>query len=329
MNTYNKDNILDNFNALVDLYLNSSSEEEKKNIYSQMLFIYNIEPKLAKSCRLFSYKPKNYNAYLKEKEAQKKRRYLELDCLTRNICFNLWDEINKYYPLDTNRVSNGIYSYEEYMSILRNFFKEKFPSDLELFSSDIEENNLIIRKSFPFSNANIYYLESLKKYYINIEYYKRLRTYDMASTVHEYGHASTFIQSNIYTSRDYVLNEVIASLYELVFLDYYLSKYGNEYSYMEMIRIFNTTCINSINRTIRKGYNYKEYHINMIEALYGQLIASSIYIKYRDKDLDSIIEILKNNYSKVNGFELLRSIDISTDDLIDTSEDISKLVLRR
>ena len=67
----------------------------------------------------------------------------------------------------------------------------------------------------------------------------------------------------------------------------------------------------------------------MIEALYGQLIAATIYIKYRDKDLNSIIEILKNNYSKVDGFELLRSIDISIDDLIDTSEDISKLVLRR
>ena len=32
MNTYNKDNILDDFNALVDLYLNSSSAEERKNI---------------------------------------------------------------------------------------------------------------------------------------------------------------------------------------------------------------------------------------------------------------------------------------------------------
>ena len=45
--------------------------------------------------------------------------------------------------------------------------------------------------------------------------------------------------------------------------------------------------------------------------------------------LNNIIEILKNNYSKVDGFELLRSIDIIIDDLIDTSEDISKLVLRR
>ena len=48
MNTYNKDNVLRDFNTLLDLYLNSSSEEKKINIYSQMLFIYNIEPKLVK-----------------------------------------------------------------------------------------------------------------------------------------------------------------------------------------------------------------------------------------------------------------------------------------
>ena len=329
MNTYNIDNVLRDFNTLLDLYLNSSNEEEKINIYSQMQFIYNIDSKLAKSTRVCNYKPSNYNGYIKEKELIKKRRYLELDGLTRKICFNLWEEINKYYPLDTTIIFSNTYSYERYLSILRSFFREKFPSDLVLFDKDTEENNLIIRKSFPFSYANIYYLESLKKYYINIEYYKKINAFNMASTVHEYGHASTFMQSNIYTSRDYILNEVIASLYELVFLDYYLSKYGDEYSYIEIIRIFNTACINSINSTIRKGYNYKEHHINMIEALYGQLIAVSIYIKYCDKDLDSIIKILKDNYSKVNGFELLRSIDISIDDLIDTSEDISKLVLRR
>lgn len=43
-------------------------------------------------------------------------------------------------------------------------------------------------------------------------------------------HASTFMQSNIYTSRDYILNEAIAFFIEIIFLDYYLSKYGNEYS---------------------------------------------------------------------------------------------------
>ncbi len=32
--------------------------------------------------------------------------------------------------------------------MLRTFFKENFPSDLELFNKDIEENNLTIRKRF-------------------------------------------------------------------------------------------------------------------------------------------------------------------------------------
>ena len=54
MNTYNIDNVLRDYNTLLDLYLNSSSEEKKIHIYSQMLFIYNIEPKLVKDSKLFS-----------------------------------------------------------------------------------------------------------------------------------------------------------------------------------------------------------------------------------------------------------------------------------
>ena len=94
MNTYNKDNVLRDYNTLLDLYLNSSSEEKKINIYSQMLFIYNIEPKLVKGSKLFSYKPSNYSIYTRERESARKKRYLELDNLTRKICFNLWEEIS-------------------------------------------------------------------------------------------------------------------------------------------------------------------------------------------------------------------------------------------
>lgn len=329
MDIYNRNNILNDYYKLVDLYLNSSNEDEKKNIYSQMLFIYNIDPKLAKENKLFSYKPKNYNTYLKNKEQSKKKYYAELDSLTRNICFNLWDEINRYYPLYTSVVFNKFYSSSSYTYILQEFFKKIFPEDLKLFKNDINQNNLIIRKGFLFSSASIFYLEALCKYYINIEYYKGLNVFNMVSTIHEYGHASTFMKSSIYDSKNYILNEVISSLYELLFLEYYLQKYGNDNSNEEMIRLFNTSCINRLRMKLPNKSSYKIHHIDMIESLYGQLIAASIYIKYNDKDLENIIKILKENYSKVDGFELLRSIDISKDDLIDTSEDIGKLILRR
>ncbi len=329
MNTYNINNVLEDFNKLVDLYLSSSSDEEKKNIYSQMLFIYNIDPKLAKGSKLFSYKPKNYNAYLKKKEQSKKMEYAKLDSLTRHICFNLWEEINKYYPLYTSIIFDNSYDYKNYANILECFFKKNFPKDLDLFQNDIRQNNLIIKKGFLFSCANIFYLESLSKYYINIEYYGKLNAFNMASTIHEYGHASTFMQNSTYNSKNYILNEVISSLYELLFLDYYLQMYGNEYNREEIIRLFNTTCIDRLKSSLPNRSEYRIRHIDMIESLYGQLIAATIYIKYCDKDLYDKIKLLKDNYSKVDGFELLRSIDITTDDLIDTSEDISKLVLRR
>lgn len=327
MNTYDKDTVIKDFYALTNLYLNSTSDEDKSNIYSQMLFIYNIDPKLAKSYNLFSYEPSGYNAYLKKQYLHKKNRYLELDSLTKNICFNLWEEINKYYPLNTNILFNNAYSYEEYLSIIKDFFKQRFPNDIELFNNDVNNNNLIIKKRFLFSSANIFYLELLKKYYINVEYYKRLTAFNIASTIHEYGHASTFMQNYQYNSRDYILNEVISSLYELLFLNYYLEVYGSRNNQEEIIRLFNTTCISRLKLSILNKYN--NYYLNMIESLYGQLIAGTIYIKYSDKDLNKIIKLLKDNYSKVDGFELLKSIDISTNDLIDTSRDINKLILRK
>ena len=83
----------------------------------------------------------------------------------------------------------------------------------------------------------------------------------MASVIHEYGHASTFISSESYESKDYILNEVISYLYELVFLDYYLRKYGNENNYKEIIRVFNFSCIIKLKNHLSKNYKYNHKSI--------------------------------------------------------------------
>lgn len=329
MHKYNKEVILNDFNQLLSLYLNSDNYIEKSSIYSQMLFIYNIDSKLAKSNNLFSYKPKNHSRILKKEEIIKINRYLDLDKLTKILCFNLYDELDRFYPLGSSIIINNKYKYEDYLNMIRDFFKEFFPNSLELFNNDINNGNIIIGKDLFFSSASILYLESIKKYYIMIDYYKNLNAFNIASTIHEYGHASTFMNNNCYESKDYILNEVISTLYELMFLDYYLKKYGNENNYEEIIRIFNGSCISRLKNYLLKNYKHNHQYIYMLESLYGQVIGTSIYIKYRDSDILEKIKFLQENYSKVDGFELLKSIDISEEDLIDTSSDISRLVLRR
>lgn len=331
MDTYNKENILNDFNRLIDLYSNSLTAEDRKKIYFQMCFISNIDPRLGKYVKISNYKTKNNAEILKEKEKSKKKKYLELDSLTRNLCFNLLYEINKYYPLNSSILTNRQCNYETYINLLEDFLSRVFPDDLELFRRDNREKNLIIKRGFLFSSANIFYLEDLKKYYINIEYCKNLKIFDIASTAHEYGHASTFMQNFKYNSKDFILDEAISSLYELLFFDYYLRIYGKEDNYLEMIRIFNTYCIRRLNKILGtlSIFNYSMTNINMMEALYGQLIAATIYIKYNNKDINKIIKILQSNYSSINGFELLKKIDIDEEDLLDTSMDISKLVLKK
>lgn len=329
MHKYNKEVVLNDFDKLVSLYLNSNSDIEKNSIYSQMLFIYNIDSRLARNNKLFSYKPKNYSKILKEEEIKRRNRYLDLDNLTRTLCFNLNLELDKFYPLWSSIIINNEYEYNDFLNVIEEFLSKLFPYSLELFNSDIKNGNIIIRRDLFFSSANIFYLESIKKYYIMIDYYKKLNAFNIASVIHEYGHASTFISNESYESKDYILNEVISYLYELVFLDYYLRKYGNENNYKEIIRVFNFSCIIKLKNHLSKNYKYNHNTISMIESLYGQVIGTSIYIKYRDSDILEKIKFLQENYSKVDGFELLKSIDISEEDLIDTSSDISKLVLRR
>ena len=98
---------------------------------------------------------------------------------------------------------------------------------------------------------------------------------------------------------------------------------------MKIIRVFNFSCIIKLKNHLSKNYKYNHNTTSMIESLYGQVIGTSIYTKYRDSDILERIKFLQENYSKVDGFELLKSIDISEEDLIDTPSDISKLVLRR
>lgn len=329
MQTYNEESVIYDFNRLLDLYLNTNDDKEKANIYSQMLFIYNISTSLAKKNKLFSYKPKGYSKYVKLEDSIRRERYSELSGLTRALCYNLSKEMDKYYTFDCPPVKCDKISYEEYLNVIRGFLKRTFPDDLELFEKDVINGNLILKKDILFSSADIYYLEKIKKYYIMIKYYKHLTAFDIASTIHEYGHASTFIKNDTYNSNDYIMNEVISTLYELMFLDYYLSTYYNNLYYKEIIGIFNGSCVSKLRNIISKRIVYSSYVMSMTEALYGQIIASSIYTKYYDKDILEKIGILKDNYSKVNAFELLRSINITENDLIDTSIDISKLILRR
>ena len=116
MHKYNKEVILNDFNQLLSLYLNSDNYIEKSSIYSQMLFIYNIDSKLAKSNNLFSYKPKNHSRILKKEEIIKINRYLDLDKLTKILCFNLYDELDRFYPLGSSIIINNKYKYEDYRS---------------------------------------------------------------------------------------------------------------------------------------------------------------------------------------------------------------------
>lgn len=328
MSIHNEENIIEDLNKLIELY-NNSSDKEKEKIYSQMVFIYELNRKLVKKYKIRNYKPKKYLKYVLEEEKNKKNAYKELDELSNDIIYNLNSEIIKYRHQRTHALNTTKYTFEEYKNIISSFFKDTLPDDLALFNKDIDQGNLIIRKAKLFDKASIYYLEELKKYYITICYSSYFNAYNILSTIHEYGHASTFINNGSYKSKDYIFEEVISTLYELMFLDYYLSKYTSSDNYIEILMIYNSSCISTLNDFFTKQQRYTNHIVNMLEATYGQIIATTIYTKYHDNDILNIIKIIKDNYSTLGTFEILNSIDITKEDLIDNSKDISKLILKR
>lgn len=329
MESYNSSTILSDLDELISLYINSEDENKKRLIYNQMLFASNIDPKTIGKKEISKYKPKDYNRYQKDMLKTKKLKLLEFDNLTRILCFNLYEELNKFYPLYSSVIINNNFNYNRYLETIRNFFRDVIPTDLSMFDNSIAQNRLILNRDMLFSTGDIICLDSIKKYYIMIYYCDKLKPLDMAITIHEYGHASTLITSGSYNSRDYLFNEVVSCLYELLFLNYYISEYGCKYNEEEIFRIFNTSCIEKLRSKLFRRSRYNCNIVNMIEALYGEIISITIYCKYFNDNLLDKIEFIKKNYSKLNCFELLGMLDISDNDLINTSSDLGKLVLKR
>lgn len=329
MESYNYSTILSDLDELISLYVSSEDDEEKKHIYNQMLFASNIDSKIIRKKELSKYKPKDYNRYLKDTLKAKKLKLLEFNDLTRILCFNLYEELNKYYPIYSSIIISEDFNYNRYLEIMRNFFKDVLPTDLSIFDNSIIDKRLILNRDMLFSSGNVICLDSIGKYYIMIYYCDRLKPLDMATTIHEFGHASTLITSGSYNSKDYLFNEVVSCLYELLFLNYYLNEYGCKYNEEEIFRIFNFSCVEKLKNKLFRGSNIDHNVINMIEALYGEIISVTIYCKYFNDNLLEKIEFIKKNYSKFDCFKILELLGISENDLIDTSYNLNKLVLKR
>lgn len=334
--SYNKDKVKKDYNCLLDRY-NRSNEQEQEHIYEQLFFIDYIDKKILSVKNKSITTPKNYLSMQLKKEKEENDFLNAIKYLTEELCYNLVGVLNKVSVSQITELSRRKITKEQFYKEILSFFDNNFKDESNLVIDTFTEGRIRLKRSLLSRSAYIIYLESLKKFYIDITYFKNLSLSDASYTIHEFGHAMTFKKNNIYETKDPISRELIASLYEIMYLkDIYSS---------ENIRLLKEVCLllkssglyqiidyleeNHRNKKMLL-YNHETYLNNKIIALYGYVIALTIIQKYQDNtELLEIINILKSKVTSVPTFDLLKNIEIKKEDVVDTTKDLKKLILTK
>lgn len=325
--SFNEEEMLDKYYKLLQMF-SSAPSEEKASLYGQLLglkeYLVNNKvflPKEPAECVIERIK------YIENKEAV----FKELEELTSKICYYWCLNLRKISRYNRSELLSKTCSKEEFYLQLRNFFKAIFPNDLPLVNDAFNNGKILVKKTFFYSKAEMLYLPSLREYYIKILLSRKLNMQDVRNTVHEFGHVSEFMANGLCTSKDFVMEEVLANLYELLFIDYY-SNGNKEFNLFEFGRLFKAIDIYSLDYGfLLSPYQstlYRKY-ISEIEYLYDCVISLTLFSKKDEPSFINKIQYIKDNNPYIPFLELLENIGIKEDDLIYTSKNMKELILSR
>lgn len=330
MNSYNFDNnrLSSNYNTLLELYKIAPNNAEKVKIYSQLDTInkYLAPGKYPKLSR-----PIKHKEYIEGERIKRRDIFRVLEKQTRELCNN-WKYSIEDLPILIDRNRQIFKHKEELNSKLLSFFNTVIPEDKHLVEDALKDKRVKITKTVFFPSADIIYLESIKEYYIKIAYNKKLTDNHLGYLIHEFGHASVYTTNGKWQSYDYILEEVIACLYELLFIDYRdkdkneeirLSNIRNYFKSVGVYYLFNYFETVPMNNKL-----YEEY-LDIVITLYANIISLELFSRRNEKDFSDSIKYMKENFSSRPAFDILKDIDITEEDLINTSRNIKTKVLSK
>lgn len=73
---------------------------------------------------------------------------------------------------------------------------------------------------------------------------------------------------------------------------------------------------------------YEEY-LDIVITLYANIISLELFSRRNEKDFSDSIKYMKDNFSSRPAFDILKDIDITEEDLINTSRNIKTKVLSK
>lgn len=325
--SFNEKEMLDKYNKLLQIF-SSAPSEEKASVYGQLqgLKDYLVNHKVFLPQAPCEYAIERIK-YIENKEAV----FKELDELTSKICYYWCLNLRKISGYNKSELLRKTCSKEEFYLQIKNFFKTIFPNDLSLVEDTFNNGKILVKRTLFSPKAEMLYLPSLREYYIKILSSRKLNMQDVRNTIHEFGHVSEFMANGLCTSKDFVMEEVLANLYELLFIDYY-SNSNKEFNLFEFGRLFKTINIYSLDYGfLLSPYQntlYRKY-ISEIEFLYDCVISLTLFSKKDEPDFYDKVQYIKDNNPYIPFLELLENIGIKEDDLIYTSKHMKELILSR
>ncbi len=162
--SFNQDKILNNYNKLLELYNNATSEEEKIKIYSNLKSLSRYI--MHKKNQIIE--PKNYKEELSQRRKQIISSVIELDSLTRELCYYWSNNLYQITSFHNSFLSSFRINKEEYLNRILTFIKENFSEDLSLVKRTFDEGKIQVKKSLIMSKSEMYIFEMLNDFYINI-----------------------------------------------------------------------------------------------------------------------------------------------------------------
>lgn len=332
---FNKKIVLDDYNKLLNMYLNCTDETSKAYLYKQLQFMYYVDKKLAKQKLNDITMPSEYKKISVEEKKQEKSFFDEIDDLTCEICYNLRTAIPEFKSVVVSSMLNRKITFYEYRKELSTFFEESIPDDIKLVNDTFAAGRIMLDRKILHQEASIVYLENIMNYYIKIGYNRNLKLSDVRNTVHEFGHASVYMTCGRYQSKEKLLTEVMAMIYELL----YLNKYTNsnmivkekEYGYLLNTSGLSHLILYYCGDTKRRSTKYISYidYLELIKLLYGIIISITLIANNNDRELLTKMNYIKANFSYMSDFDILKNVGVDTDSLLYTSQNLKKLILHR
>lgn len=323
--SFNQDKILNNYNKLLELYDNATSEEEKTKIYSNLksLSRYIMHKKNP------IIEPKSYKEELSQRRKQIISSAIELDSLTRELCYYWSNNLYQITSFHNSFLSSFRINKEEYLNTILTFIKENFSEDLSLVKRTFDEGKIQVKKSLIMSKSEMFVFEMLNDFYINIIFNSKFSVKEAADTIHEFGHASEFINRKSPDVKVNILEETVSTLYEAKYIEDYF-KNDIDLRNLELIHLFKTAGqVNYLNSAFKYESNkeviYRE-HFKIVQRLYAHIISLTLL---NQQNFSNKVNYLKKYSSSFEPLELLKKININEDDLIYTAKNSKKLLLTR